>query len=189
MSYKLYSISFEPIVKPGEYIAIPKDDNYEEFNYYIVKIITPIPKLYIPLCPRTDPTINTIEYGRDTEIEDPKEMKTVENELMHTRIKYINFPVEIGFAKGGGLARFTTYSQSHLYITPQTPEEQTEMFWGLNQRYYIIIRPIVKVNIPTGTSYIKISKLYMILYGYRYILKKVTEKPEKYTVIPFEPVK
>ena len=187
MSYILYNEKFQPIVKPGEYIAIPVDASYNKFRFYRVKTIFPVPRLYIPIVPRENPKVTMLEVGKETFIEDPYEMKTDENELMHTRVKYINFPIEVAFAKGGRHLRFTTYSKSHLFIGPGTPEEYTELFWGLGSTYIIIARPIFNFSIPFDGTYIRVDKIYMVLYGYRYIVEEVSEKPDKYTIIPFEP--
>lgn len=119
MSYTpFYNRRFPPIVKPLEALAVPRTPDYSVYDYYQVKTITAIPRLVVPIVPRTDPSFTSIGAGQEIVIDDPRELRVGSNELLQLRIARITAPVEITLGVGGARSILWNYLQSWLYIGP-----------------------------------------------------------------------
>lgn len=119
MSYTpFYNRGFPPIVRPLEALAVPRTPDYSAYDYYRVKTITAIPRLVVPLVPRSDPSFTSIGAGQEITIEDPRELRVGVNELLQLRIAKVTAPVELTIGVGGARSILWNYLQSWLYIGP-----------------------------------------------------------------------
>ncbi len=207
--HELFKYKLEPIVRPGEYVALPCSVDgkpptaYEEFQYYRVVTVQPIDNMVIQLAPRTlTPSLSRLNPQSSTYIIDPAELQLKNYELLQVWIKKVNFPLMLKFRVGGtngpAIPSISSTLPQGLFFDWHTLIFQTEMFitgaliYGSERPKYVIeIYNPWSFHIPlqSGESpSIEVpNAVYMVLMGYRYIIKRVEKIPEKYTIIPVVP--
>lgn len=160
-----YKKEFEPIVLPGENIAVAKSLDEMEWEYYRVKYVEPFFINY------TTPTITNGSYS-DVSIDD---MEIGENEIAQIRMLLQTDGFEIEVRLPQAVAKYTTKNSIHRldkWISDNYPHF-TEMFYKSDT---IPQLRVYNNSGADGTANIRIV-------GFRYVLERLPRQPEKYTVI------
>ncbi len=198
MSHIQYTTeSFDPIVKPGEYIALPVDIYWSGFRYYRVVDVEPIDNLVIVFAPRTTyvPRVSKLPARSTVEIDDPEELRLADYELLQVVPKIVNFPVRYRI-RVGTEAVWPSVSTQPLWFDWNTPLfEMTFYFTGAPiyrgqeaPKYTIEVYNPWSFDLPSDTAPVKTPpEIGMLLSGYRFIIEEAKERPEHYTIIPVIP--
>jgi len=159
--YTPFKKEFEPIVRVGENIAIPK--GAEEYEYYKVLYIEPIQ----PMIVGVDLTASEQKHSRKlTEIE------LEDNEAGQWRMKVLDF-VKVDMNHPAASAKWVTKS-ARTSATPLSPDNLLEFY-------------TVKDDVPTlylTNPLAEPQTVRVMIWGFKYSIKKLDHEPSEYTVFP-----
>ena len=161
--YTPFKEEFEPVVRVGENIAIPK--TAEEYEYYEVTYIEPIQPITIP--------VSLSAYEKNKEVV-PNEIKLEDNEAGQWRLWIPDFiAVKMNFPRA---ARKWVTKEEETYATPLSMAKENVLEFFTHKGDV----PVFYVDNPVGES----QTARLIIWGFKYSLKKLDVKPAEYTVLP-----
>ena len=198
MSHVQYTTErFDPVVKPGEYVAMPANIYWTDFRYFRVVAVEPIDNFVIVLAPRDlyQPRVSKLRANAVTDIENPEELRLSHYELLQVVVKVVNFPLKFRVKVGNEAVMPSVSTLSNMWFDWNTPlHEMTLYFTGAKvlegnaPQYTIEVYNPWSFDVPSDTAPVKTPPVIaMVLSGYRFIIEEVKEKPEHYTVIPVVP--
>ena len=159
--YTPFKKEFEPIVRVGENIAIPK--TAEKYEFYKVVYIEPIQPIIIGV----DLSASEQKHSRKlTEIE------LEDNEAGQWRMKVLDL-VNVDMNHPAAAAKWTT-KNVRTSATPLSDDNFLEFF-------------TVKDNVPTlylTNLLAEAQTARVMVWGFKYSLKKLDHEPSEYTVFP-----
>lgn len=154
------------LVRVGDIVAVTRD--WREWKLYKVQRVGIVSRLYIPIAPRTDPVVSTIDTGAFA-IDDPKELRLRSDELMCLRMA-ADAPILWTVAYEGTLNVATQYSQARLYYGPG---QVAEHCFGLG------VRAVINVFNPwpykLGDANGPLARVGIVATGYVYYVEEVSE--------------
>lgn len=161
--YMPYKKEFEPIVRAGEYIAIPMAKNRHLF--FKVLYIEPIQPITITQ------SLSPLETEKEVELE---EIKLSDNAVGHWRLYVMDYvSVKMNYPKAS--SKWTTKTTG-TFVTPLSvfKENILEFFtYKDNVPYLYLYNPLNESQLARIT-----------IFGFKYMVERVPEKPSEYTILP-----
>ena len=176
MSFK----EFKPLVDPSEkarYLAVP-EEYYEEpttYTFYEVFAVIKFPCAKIPLIPSEG--IPSIAPKEEKSTEVPLSVNNFQ--ILHLRIRRINFPILLAIAYGGAEGVPSKVKNFVSTITTETEEEETDHFVIPGKKTMYIVYNPWNFTIPGDFC----KKLELEVHGYIYYVKKVVNEEVKKKII------
>ena len=160
--YMPYKHRFEPIVRIGEYVAVPV--GRERLEFYRVVYIEPIPPLTVAL---------TVDAGSKIDY-DSKDLKLYDNELGQWRV-WVADPAAVKVYFPPAIPKFSNRDGA-VAITPLAAlRDQLVEFYTKADKV-----PRFEVYNPLEEQLL----VRLVFWGYKYSVDRVEERPERYTVFP-----
>ena len=161
--YTPFKKEFEPIVRVGENIAIPK--TAEKYDYYEVVYVEPIQPIVVPV------SLTAYERNKTVELDD---IKLEDNEAGQWRLWIPDFiAVKMNFPRA---ARKWVTKEEETYATPLSMANENVLEFFTHKDDV----PVLYVDNPVGEE----QAARLIIWGFKYSLKKLDRKPEEFTVLP-----
>ena len=161
--YTPFKKEFEPIVRVGENIAIPK--TAEKYDYYEVVYVEPIQPIVVPV------SLAAYEKNKEKVLE---EIKLDDNEAGQWRLWIVDFvSVKMNFPRA---ARKWTTKKEETFATPLTMAKENFLEFFTHKDDV----PVLYIDNPLEEG--QVARL--IIWGFKYALKKLDVKPAEYTVLP-----
>ena len=159
--YTPFKEEFEPIVRVGENIAIPKSATERE--YYQVTYVEPVQPIIIGV------SLTASEQKHEYEL---KEVELEDNEAGQWRMEVLDL-VNVGMNYPAAAAKWTTKS-SLTYASPLSGENFLEFYTHKDD-----VPTLYLTNPITEAQTVRI-----MVWGFKYALKKLDYEPSEYTVFP-----
>ena len=159
--YTPFKKEFEPVVRVGENIAIPK--TAEKMEYYQVTYVEAVQPMIIAV------DLTASEQKHEYKLED---IELEDNEAGQWRLKVLDL-VNVGMNFPTASAKWTT-KNSRTYATPLSSENALEFF-------------TIKDDVPTlylTNPITEAQTVRIMVWGFKYSLKKLDREPAEYTVFP-----
>ena len=161
--YTPFKKDFEPIVRVGENIAIPK--TAEKYDYYEVVYVEPVQPIVIPV------DLGAYEKNKEKVLE---EIKLDDNEAGQWRLWIVDFvSVKMNFPRA---SRKWTTKEIETFATPLTMAKENFLEFFTHKDDV----PVLYVDNPVEEE----QTARLIIWGFKYSLKKLDVKPAEYTVFP-----
>jgi len=161
--YTPYKRDFEPLVRIGENVAIPKGK--EEYEYFKVLFVEPVQPITVAV------SLSALERNREHTLE---EIELEDNEAGQWRLWIPDFvAVKMNYPRASGkwLTKTTTTSALPLSMA----HENTLEFFTWRDDV-----PILYLDNPVDEE----QTARLLIWGFKYSLERVEEKPKEYTVLP-----
>jgi len=161
--YVPYKREFEPLVLPGENIAIPTAKGV--YEYYRVLYIEPVQPILVPI------PLDAFERSKEKEL---KEVELEENQAGQWRLWLLDF-VALRMRYPRATSKWTTKAQETFALPLSMAKEQVLEFYTWKREV-----PVVYVDNPVYEP----QTARILIWGYRYAIEALARKPEKYTLFP-----
>ena len=161
--YLPYKEEFEPIVRIGEYIAIPK--RAKEYVFYEVTYIEPIQPIIIAQ------SLDANEEDKERELE---ELELADNEVGQWRLIPLDY-VEIKLSSPRAAAKWVTRATT-TSATPTSKKQENFL------EFYTIKDEVPTAYLTNPVSEAQVVRL--LVWGFKYSVKKLDYEPTDYTVLP-----
>jgi len=159
--YLPYKLAFEPIVRIGEYIAIPG----KEYKYYRVLYVEPVQPIII--AQSLEASQRNVEYTLD-------ELELQEKMFGQWRMWVLDF-VAITFKYPRAVEKYATKTKSTQIIPMSMAKENILEFYTIEDK-----TPTLYLTNPVAEA----QSVRLVVWGFKYALEEVEEVPPTYTVIP-----
>ena len=162
-------VAFEPVVRVAENLELLPED-HPKHGYYKV--------LYVEQLPEVFHDFGTISAERSVDDKEVTSLYMPDGELAQYRFHPID-DLEVKIKQPSGLSRFVT-KHKWLAVTSRTHQQApkmnpSEIFVIEDEGVYFTVKNPAKSE--TKKSRVK-------FFGWRFVLEKLVEKPDRYTPIP-----
>jgi len=159
--YMPFEKDFEPIVRIGEKVAIPKTS--KEYEYFEVVYVEPVLPIVIPV------SLTASQINKEVNLD---EIKLEDNEAGQWRLKVLDYAlVKMNYPRAA--AKWVTKSEI-TSAQPTTPENLLEFYT------YKDDVPTLLVDNPLNET----QTARIMVYGFKYSLRGLAGRPSEFTVLP-----
>ena len=161
--YIPYRHEFEPLVLPGENIAIPVAKG--EYEYYRVLYIEPVQPIIVA------ESLDALEKNKEHEL---SEIKLEENQAGQWRLWLLDF-VALKMRYPRASSKWVTKGQETQAIPLSMAKEQILEFYTWKDEV-----PVLLLDNPVNEA----QTVRLLIWGIKYAIEKLPRAPEKYTLFP-----
>ena len=158
-----YKKVFEPLVRIGENIAIPKGKG--EYEYYRIVYEEPLQPIVVPV--ELTPYEKNVEYKLN-------ELKLRDKQLGQWRLWIMDF-ISVRMKYPRATSKWTLQSEETSATPLSMAKEQILEFYTWEDNV-----PILYIDNPLSES----QTARLMFWGIKYAAEKLEEEPETYTVVP-----